>query len=223
MKGGVVERCVITNCVFMGGHPHLAKGNAVFMDGGTLRSCLVAYNRLSDCWETYHDFTSAAGVYRTGGRIENCTIAYNVAGSGAGGYWSTNADEGACVNTIIYGNKNGLNDDDGDGVQDEPYNDKYTDLYDDPDLLMSNPAEADVSANALLTLYNCMTNNPLFYTKNGVGLQLRNSSPAVNTGITEDWMEDALDLNGEPRVRGRKVDLGCYERQMGRPTIMKLQ
>ena len=41
--------------------------------------------------------------------------------------------------------------------------------------------------------------------------QLRNPSPAVNKGVNAPWMETALDLDGNPRIKWETVDIGCYE------------
>ena len=36
-------------------------------------------------------------------------------------------------------------------------------------------------------------------------------SPLVGAGLVMDWMADAMDLVGNPRLRDGKVDIGCYE------------
>jgi len=36
-------------------------------------------------------------------------------------------------------------------------------------------------------------------------------SPCINAGKNEDWMWQAVDLDGDPRVVGGKVDMGAYE------------
>lgn len=44
---------------------------------------------------------------------------------------------------------------------------------------------------------------------------LRPDSPCLDVGVTFDWMKTATDLKGDPRLRGRYVDLGCYESPRG--------
>ena len=40
---------------------------------------------------------------------------------------------------------------------------------------------------------------------------LRGSSPLVNKGVNADWMVGATALNGEDRILGGTVDIGCFE------------
>ena len=40
---------------------------------------------------------------------------------------------------------------------------------------------------------------------------LRGSSPLVNKGVNADWMTGATALNGEDRILGGTVDIGCFE------------
>lgn len=41
--------------------------------------------------------------------------------------------------------------------------------------------------------------------------RLRASSPCRNHGVNRDWMTGALDLNGNPRLVGKTVDMGAFE------------
>jgi hypothetical protein len=43
------------------------------------------------------------------------------------------------------------------------------------------------------------------------GYHLAIGSPCINAGINESWMTSAKDLNGNPRIIGGTVDMGCYE------------
>ena len=40
---------------------------------------------------------------------------------------------------------------------------------------------------------------------------LKGCSPALNAGTDAEWMKTATDLEGNPRIRQRAVDIGCYE------------
>jgi len=40
----------------------------------------------------------------------------------------------------------------------------------------------------------------------------RSGSPLRGKGLVKGWMEDAVDLAGNPRLQYGKVDIGCYER-----------
>ena len=41
--------------------------------------------------------------------------------------------------------------------------------------------------------------------------RLQANSPGVNTGTNVSWMNTAVDLDGKPRIRYGRVDMGCYE------------
>ena len=58
---------------------------------------------------------------------------------------------------------------------------------------------------------NNMAADPLFKGAAVGDYRLTRNSPAVNAGLKEDWMVDALDLAGNARVNDRIVDLGAYE------------
>ena len=49
----------------------------------------------------------------------------------------------------------------------------------------------------------------------GRSLRLKPSSPAVDAGLNQGWMDGAVDLNGNARIygadRGGIVDMGCFE------------
>ncbi len=57
------------------------------------------------------------------------------------------------------------------------------------------------------------TNDPRFVNSAGQDFHLQSTSPCINTGLNQDWMIGATDLEGQPRkdrVSGI-VDMGCYE------------
>ena len=53
--------------------------------------------------------------------------------------------------------------------------------------------------------------NPRFVDTNAANYRLQANSPCVNTGTNADWMDTAFDLDGKPRIRYGRVDMGCYE------------
>ena len=61
IRGGLVTHCVVTN----NGDIAKARNGTVDISNGTLRNCLLAGNRNSDC----------TGIYMTGGTVESCTVA----------------------------------------------------------------------------------------------------------------------------------------------------
>ncbi|MDD5482077.1 MAG: choice-of-anchor Q domain-containing protein [Kiritimatiellae bacterium] len=54
--------------------------------------------------------------------------------------------------------------------------------------------------------------NPQFAGKDSGNFRLANDSPCVNSGTNQDWMTNAVDLDGSPRIRYGRVDMGAYER-----------
>lgn len=63
------------------------------------------------------------------------------------------------------------------------------------------------------------TSDPLF--KDG-GYALTSSSPCVNAGSSQSWMNIATDLAGNDRVYGSTVDMGAYEQQTDAATLFIL-
>ncbi len=57
------------------------------------------------------------------------------------------------------------------------------------------------------------TNDPQFVSVAGKDFHLKSTSPCINTGTNQVWMNGATDLDGQRRkdpVYGI-VDMGCYE------------
>ena len=65
--------------------------------------------------------------------------------------------------------------------------------------------------NKFLAENGCVNADPLFADAANGDFTLRPNSPCRNAGVLEDWMADATDVVGSPRVSGRGVDMGCYE------------
>jgi hypothetical protein len=122
------------------------------------------------------------GMAGCGGIIWNNTIVGNSGGSIGGGLYGC---VGVIENCIIWGNT-----------------------------ASSGPQVAESSQPS----YSCIqdwaggegniSENPQFVK---VGYQLKPDSPCIDAGKNEDWMWDAVDLDGKPRVAGHKVDMGAYE------------
>ncbi len=174
------------------------------MTGGTLCSCLIAGNRITDGHEGSERKTTA-GIYRTGGTVENCTIVNNIAGSGCGGYYSENSDAGKCVNTIIYGNINGVATDSHNGTSGV------------------EGADNNLSTSATNTLSSCYADDPIFMMKGEHPYDLNRSSPCVNSAVELPRMVDTFDIKGAKRIFNKRPDIGCYERSISPATVIILQ
>ena len=60
---------------------------------------------------------------------------------------------------------------------------------------------------------NCnTTNDPMFVDFAREDFRLRSDSPCFNTGTNQDWMRNAVDLDGRRRLMYGTVDMGVYER-----------
>jgi hypothetical protein len=54
--------------------------------------------------------------------------------------------------------------------------------------------------------------DPQFVNKDAGDWRLKADSPCVNSGMNQDWMTNAVDLDGRTRIRYGTVDMGAYER-----------
>ena len=213
-SGGVIERCVIQN------HNYYNQGgaglthSAVYVEGnGIFRNCLV-----KDCKSTQaatKDSAYRTAVIVTGsGTVENCTIV-NSRGCLAGAGITISGDANArpvIRNNIFWGN-----------------------------VATDGSANADVrdisSPSAPRVTYSCspdltagegnLTRDPLFLgarARDGRSpYELKGNSPLLNAGLLLDWMTDATDLAGAPRVAGRRPAMGCFESLYGGGTTIILK
>lgn len=158
---------------------------------GTLRSCLIAYNRATGGTGA----GGGVGFYAYGGRIENGTIVTNTAGSGdigylplgSGGIWHHGSGTVTMTNSIVYFNKAPTNTDIG-GTLSAGYSCS-------PDLTDG------VDGN--------LTANPKFRSLSGGDYHLARS-PCVDHGIIMSWMTGAVDLEGNRRIVNGLADMGAY-------------
>lgn len=190
MTGGLVENCVIvSNTVSYRCNPHDQAGGTVYISGGTLRGCLIANNV---------GHRNASGVVATGGTVESCTITgnrqYN-ADSDAHGVWIKGSGVMLC-NNIIWDNT-------------------------DSDGSLANIRLANSAAESSILFANDSTPVIPFGTGNiSVDPQFVDAangdyhcvySYCVDVGGNQEWMADAVDLDGNPRIINSVVDMGCYE------------
>ncbi len=59
---------------------------------------------------------------------------------------------------------------------------------------------------------NNITDNPRFRDPDGGDFRLVVASPCIDAGIRQQWMENAADVEGKPRVLSGAVDMGAYEK-----------
>jgi hypothetical protein len=175
-------------------------GGICVTDGSlTLRNSVVAGNT---CVTTYNRY--GGGIYNNGGicRLRNCLVTENVSQNGSGlmgaftvenGTVANNSNQGingsgAMTNSIVWGN--------GDDVVGAVV-----------------LAYSDIEDGDNNTTNGCISVDPLFVNTNAADYRLTKFSSCVNAGINQAWMVNALDLDGNPRIKSGKVDMGAYECQ----------
>ena len=234
MTTGSVQNCIIvSNAATAGG----SYGGGIYVTGGTVSNCVLAGNSCgADGGAIHMSFSGSSGmamncvitnnsarygggvqfdnVYGTSlgtlrnclivgnratvsgggvgcalgnGRIESCTIISNSAATSGGGVWQSSGM--SLTNSIIYSNA-------------AP---SGTNIFGSP--------SAGYSCSPDLTngLSGNTTNNPLFANFSNKDYHLALGSPCIDTGTNQTWMSSATNVDGNPRLQGTSVDMGCYE------------
>ncbi len=195
--GALLENGVIVGNranVSSGATPATAVGGVSVEAGCTLRNSLVTGNAglLGSSGAAF-----AGGAILLGGLIENCTIVGNsVTNSDAAAAGGLRVDGGTVRNTIIRLNHNLA-----DGSEDNWHRISGVITYS-----CTTPSAAAHGTGNIDGL-------PAFVDAASGDYRLTSTSPGVNAGINQLWMEAAVDLAGLPRRVGRNVDMGAYECQ----------
>jgi hypothetical protein len=189
----LMDRCIITSndCGRAGGGVDLRTT-------GVMRNCLIVGNQSS---------SSGGGLQvasNTGSkqRVENCTIVGNAvtsAGQIGGGIYCTSPGSQLTNNIVYFNQASGVDNDLG-GT--------YTNLFFSCSPTLLEGVNGNTSAD------------PLFVKPgSGYGLShmtgdyhLRQGSPGVDTGAYLAWMDGAVDIAGDLRIRDGAVNMGAYER-----------
>jgi len=210
-KGGgvfLLNRGEVQDCIIVSNTAHLWGGgiNTEGSPGAIVSRCNIQYNNTethggggamlynygeicdSLISENNSD-THAGGVYFvSGGTVYNCTIVTNHAGGNGGGI----AVDTSCTiaNSIILDNTV-------DGG--------------DPNWSKGPGGTAvyNCSSPALSGDGNIGTNNAFFVNASAENWRLTSVSPCVNAGTNA--YASSYDLDGNPRITGGTVDMGCYE------------
>ena len=184
---------VLSNCALTGNSAY--DGGGAY--GGTLYRCAISGNSAGGSGGgarssiLYNCLLTGNGAYFSGGGVlygtlYNCTLTGNSLQSqqygGGGAYLST------LYNCIVYYNTatNGAN------------------YYGSTLNYCCATPHSGGTGN--------ITNEPMFAYLAGGNLRLLSNSPCVNAGTNQDWMVDAVDLDGRLRIIGGVVDMGAYER-----------
>ncbi len=201
--GGIMIswRSILNDCTISSNTAYEG-GGAYIEGGGTLNRCIITANSahddaggvecyyagtLNNCLITGNSANVGGGVEcDSGGTLNNCTISSNTAryGGGVRCEWG-----GALTNCIVWGNK-------ASSGGDNWYNNDTGMSYSH---CSTTPAIGD----------HCQVTNPQFE-ENDFRL-IKEYSDCVDAGTNMPWMAGAVDLDGNPRIMGRSIDIGAYE------------
>ena len=200
-EGGLVDRCVVSNVWNTGTALNATNGVAIHQTAGDTRNTLVTNIR----------GTCHPAVAVKGGRFDNCTVTANsnlLASASdlntAGLFASGSAAVRNCVIARNFSAAVGI------GETNVLKIGSATLSH----CLVSTPDFTDGD--------DCIFADPLFKDFAGGDYTFRGSSPLRDAGVMLSWMENALDLAGAKRLVG-KPDIGCYESQAPRATVIQLQ
>lgn len=184
LSGGVVSGCIISNNTI-----DVTWGGAgVYMSGGTLENSLVVTNHHA----TFGTCPGGGIQFYHHGLIRNCTIAGNVGSDGGGLNWQSSYTAQGMCDCIIRGNiTTGTN----------------PDLSGTPSTKVTNVCSS--VAIGVNTTGRDLTQDPGFKAPRKGNYRLRLSSPCRDCA----WgvPPTQVDLDGNPRLFGKRMDLGCYE------------
>ncbi len=165
-------------------------GGGLYDCGGTVRNNLIAGNSAG----------SGGGLYDCGGTIESNTISGNAARVFGGGL---RLCRGTIQNCVIWGNT-AFSDAQLSGSKEPTYSCVHG---------WAGPGEGNTAEDPLFVDADGPDDDLETYEDNDY--RLAPGSPCIDTGKNEDWMSEALDLDGESRIRyaisSLTVDMGAYE------------
>ena len=181
---GVMENCIVSNNHVTYISPNLGGGG--YVAGGTLRNSLIAFN---SAVYTATPGGDGAGLYVTGGSVMNCTVVSNRVGKSDGKAGGIYNDGGNYVNCIVYHNE----------------------ATSSADIFNTVNFSYSCSRDLTAAVDHNITDDPLFVGIPARNFRLDKHSPCLDKGLDQTWMTSAADLDGDPRVQGRHVDMGAFE------------
>ncbi len=187
----LIKNCIIENNQALTSHGGgirvgYSTGDAV----ATIENCLIRYNRVDG--GSVHG--GGIAIISTNTLVINCTIVSNYSPWASGGVAFGKSSTNAVVNCIVYNNA--------------------------PGNLGGWSATRDVCMYSCSmpsgTYFNSMrtgnkTDNPGFASFATGDYRFNRYSPCYNSGLNQDWMTNAVDLDGHARILHGTVDMGAYE------------
>ena len=196
-----ILRCIIDNNTVSKTGPA-----GIFLQGGKeayvlIENCLIANNTSLSAKDG-----QGAGIKLGDAKvtIRNCTIANNRAKLGRAGIVGKPV---LIENCIVSGNT--TLDDGADGNDIEAGTLRNSCVY---------PTTNDYSVYE-----GTVIADPLFKNIEKGNFRLQYVSPCVNAGFPGEWPEDAVDLDGGPRIKRHAIDIGCYELDVPTATMLLLR
>ncbi len=204
--GAVTERCIITNNYSTGTLNYKNQTPGASIQSGVIRNCLIAHNWLRQSI-TETTTRHAAGLLISNARAENCTIISNRVGAHVEGTYVSgiNGSNSKIVNCLIADNLCGSM-----TTNWIAGTTSYTNCCTTAAVELIGEGNREATARTYRML------NDGAYT-------FGNRSPLLNGGTPMSWAEGDIDLYGNPRIYGGKIDIGCVELKKTAPTIMTLQ
>ena len=238
MTGGTLRRCTVTGCSAVDSGGACKAGEGIYMTGGLVENCIISYNGNKGGGKVD---SQGGAVCILGGILRGCLVYGNknrVTASGVGVAGGAKADSPAVVveNCTIVGNSQNASDSNAYGLC-VYYNNAWakTKCYNvviRNNIVWGNYAfdgTTEVNCNfegaepsALTTVYNDtkpkidgegnVSSDPKFENA-AAGDYHIGASVCYDGGLNQSWMDVAVDLDGNPRIRHGIVDIGCYERE----------
>lgn len=203
-EGTVADRCVITRCFDSSPNANNRLGAVYIIGKGELRNSLVCNNRVKGCAGVYlgplEDDMHAPTI--DPGSMINCTVVSNAAhdaqakGFCGGVHVGTGTVAAKVVNCAIANNVN-----------------EKVALDEKANNFSGNESGVSHCAAPVAIGSDAVSGDLGFVDAEGFDWHLKVQSPCRNRGLKEPWMSSATDLDGNPRVFGGRVDIGCYENQ----------
>ena len=207
----LIENCIFEELAYDQGD-NACYGVAIYLGGGTVRNCLFA-NIVLD--STRHSDTSIVSVSKEA-TLESCTFAdcrikYFKAGSGD-----------VCIPSVVFADGTVRN------VLCCALEEVHAEGEPVPPWRYLAGAEADSVCNCCFegeTTYGIdgADGTKINFDAKKAPYHLHVSSSCRNKGLSQPWMVGATDLDGNPRIFGKAVDIGCYECQEGPGLVILLK
>jgi len=225
--GGIITHSIIANNRNPSTGGGLGGGIAFVNYNGQIKNCIIAENRAYGV-QTVDRGLGGAAFYNSKSWIANCLFYRNDSATHGGGmgFSTMGAGTASVDNCTFVGNTTSNL---GGGLYISNFNVSVRNS-----IMWDNTAASCPDAySTTAKLTNCcikdtngvvnwntagnITNDPLFVNAGADNYRFTTNSPCFNTGLNQDWMTGAVDLDGIQRITDGTVDMGCYEYPYWRP------